>query len=289
MVSRSMKLSIPKTEKRGIEQIKEHYEVEKDLANQLRNSTAEDRQHLYTSLYDELFRKVPHHPQLTRKSSPADSAWVVSHRMQFLETFLKPEVTFLEVGPGDCSLSIEVSKHVKKVYAVDVSNEITKHLVVSDNFEFVISDGCTIPVPENSIDVAYSHQLMEHLHPEDAAKQLQNIYKALAPGGIYICITPNRLSGPHDVSKYFDEIATGFHLKEYVVTELYDLFCKTGFSEVSLYKSRKRTHVKIPLWPITVSLFKLCESFLSVLPFSLRRKVAGLPILFRGMTMVSRK
>lgn len=61
---------------------------------------------------------------------------------------------------------------------------------------------------------------MEHLHPDDAYEQLQEIYNALIPGGIYICITPNRLSGPHDVSQYFDSIATGFHPKEYTTVEM---------------------------------------------------------------------
>ena len=61
---------------------------------------------------------------------------------------------------------------------------------------------------------------MEHLHPDDALEQLQNIYSALVPGGIYLCITPNRLSGPQDVSRDFDMVATGFHLKEYTISEL---------------------------------------------------------------------
>ncbi len=272
-----------------IEQIQEHYEIEKELASRLQNSTREERQHLYTALYDELFKRVPYHPQLTQKSSPEASAWVVAQRMQLISCFLSPDSTFLEVGPGDCSLSLEIAKHVRKVYAVDVSNEITKKSSFPENFELIISDGCTIPVPENSVNIVYSHQLMEHLHPDDANDQLKNIYKALIPGGNYICITPNRLSGPHDVSKYFDEVATGFHLKEYTVSELYELFRTAGFSKISLYKSYKQNHLKFPLFPMTVNTIKVCEEFLSRLPFSLRRKIASTPMLFRGMTIIGTK
>lgn len=271
------------------EQIKEHYEIEKELANKLRNSNKEERRKLYTSLYDELYKRVPHSPKLIRKADPKAQAWVVEQRMQLLGSFLTPDLTYLEVGPGDCSLSLEVAKRVKKVYAVDVSNEITKNLNCPPNFELIISDGCSVPVPENSVDLVYSHQLMEHLHPDDAYEQMQNIYKALKPGGIYICITPNRLSGPHDVSKYFDEVATGFHLKEYTVTELYQLFKAAGFSQMSLYKSYKRTHLKLPLLGITIAGFKACEGILSALPFKLRRKIANTPMLFRGMTIVGIK
>jgi hypothetical protein len=63
--------------------------------------------------------------------------------------------------------------------------------------------------------VAYSYQLMEHLHPGDALEQLVNIYQALKRDSVYCCVTPNRISGPHDISVYFDTVAQGLHLKEY--------------------------------------------------------------------------
>ncbi len=284
-----MTSNMPDTYSNNLEQIKEHYELEKSLASRLLNSTKQERQHLYTALYDELFTKISFHPQLSVKADPSAAAWIVAQRMQLIEGFLNPDLIFLEIGPGDCTLSLEITKHVKKVYALDVSNEITKNLAMPDNFELIISDGCSVPLPDNSVDVAYSHQLMEHLHPDDAIEQLQAICHALIPGGTYICITPNKLSGPHDVSQHFDEVATGFHLKEYLLSELYQLFRSAGFSKVSLYKSYKTTHIHIPLSGITMPLFIALESVLKVLPFPLRRKIASLPLLFRGMTVVGVK
>ena len=228
-----------KGDNRTSAQIKEHYEIEKELAAKLRNATRQQRQSLYTSLYNELFQKVPSHPQLTQKSSPEITAAAVSLQMKFLRRFLNKETTFLEIGPGDCALSLEAAKHVKQVYAVDVSNEITKGLTPPPNFQLILSDGCSINVPPNSVNVAYSNQLMEHLHPDDAFEQLQNIYNVLAPGGIYLCITVNRLSGPHDISVYFDPVATGFHLKEYTTSEINKLFKKVGFSKVNAYTGAK--------------------------------------------------
>jgi SAM-dependent methyltransferase len=272
-----------------IEQVIKHYEIEKELASKLQHSTKEERQNLYTYVYNELYTKLRQNSMEIRNSNPKLSAWVVAQRMQLLDQFLSSDSAFLEMGPGDCSLALEVSKRVKKVYAVDVSKENVKDLNFPQNFEFVISDCSSIPVLENSIDIAYSHQLMEHLHPDDAIDQLQNIYKALVPGGIYICITPNRLSGPHDISHHFDEVSTGLHLKEYTVTELYNLFCTAGFSKVSYYKSYKRNHVKLLLFPMTVLIFKRIEELLNALPYSLRRTIASMPMLFRGMTIVGTK
>ena len=270
-----------------IEQIKEHYELEKELASRLRKSTKEERQYLYTALYDELYKRLPY--LLPKKRSPEDSDLITNFVMKFLGHFLAPNSIFLEVGPGDCSVSLEVAKHVKKVYAVDVCHEFTKVLILPETFELIISDGTSIPVAENSISIVYSDQLMEHLHPDDAIEQLQNIHKALIPGGLYICNTPNYLSGRHDVTQCFDEVATGFHLKEYLVTEMYQLFLKAGFSKVSLYKSYKQISIELPLVPITLFLFKLSEKVLIVLPLSIRRTLANILILYRGMTVVGKK
>jgi len=258
-----------RNESRTPEQLREHYEIEKELASRLRDASRQERRHLYSSVYDELYRRVTHHPQLTRKTSPEQRAAAVSKQMNILSRFLDKECTFLEVGPGDCALSLEVSKLAKQVYSVDVSDEITKGLTPPQNFRLILSDGCSIPVPPNSVNVAYSNQLMEHLHPDDAFEQLQNIYHALIPGGVYICITPNRLGGPHDISKHFDTVATGFHLKEYTVSELSHSFQQVGFSKVSI-AGAKGIWTNIPVFPAV-----LCERLLCALPYSFRKSIAG--------------
>jgi ubiquinone/menaquinone biosynthesis C-methylase UbiE len=263
-----MPKKIPPSGTRTFEQIREHYEIEKELADRLRNSTEEERMSLYTSVYDTLFQKVPHHPQLTRKEESSSRRIYVSKQLQFLQRFLNPNSTFLEVGPGDCSLTIEVSKQVRKAYAIDVSKVVTLNQELPENFELIISDGRSIPVPMDSIDVIYSNQLMEHLHPDDAFKQLHNIYQVLNKGGVYVCITPNQLNGPHDISEFFDDIATGFHLKEYTITELSELFKKVGFSQISPYIGVRKTYVKVPLF-----IMKISEAFLSKIPYGLRMRM----------------
>jgi SAM-dependent methyltransferase len=256
-------------EHRTISQLREHYEIEKALASQLRNASRQDRRYLYTSLYNELYRRVPHHPLLTRKASQEETAVNAFQQMRFLRRFLDEEDAFLEVGPGDCALSLEAAKCVKQVYAVDVSDELAKKLTFPQNFQLLLSDGCSIPVPQGSIRVAYSNQLMEHLHPDDACEQLRNIYKALMPGGVYVCITPNRISGPHDVSRHFETVAAGFHLKEYSVSELSDLFKKVGFSKTKVYAGGKGIYVGVPVF-----VPRVVEALLDSLPARLRVAIA---------------
>jgi SAM-dependent methyltransferase len=281
-----MKQKLQKGEQRSLEQIRQHYEIEKELANKLRFASKAERRVLYSSLYDELFRRVPLHPLLTRKLSPAETTRTVSSQLRFLKAFLNGDITFLEVGPGDCALSFELTRFVKQVYAVDVSDEITKASKIPKNFKLILSDGCSIPVPANSINVAYSNQLMEHLHPDDALEQLRHIYNVLVPGGTYICVTPNRLYGPADVSKYFDVTATGFHLKEYTTFELSNLFKQVGFSRVRAYLGARGKYASLPVYPIA-----FCEMLLDKLPYALQKTIARtLPLrLVLGIALVGVK
>lgn len=268
---------------RSLAQLKEHYAVERELAARLKQATREERRRLYTELYDELFRRVPHHPQLTNQSA-LDETRVFSRKI--LNRYLRPDSTYLEIGPGDCSLALSLAQDVKRVYAIDVSEEITRGRVLPENFELIISDGSSIPVPPASVSVAFSDQLMEHLHPDDALEQLRNIHRALARGGTYVCITPNRLSGPHDISLYFDDEATGFHLKEYTATELAALFKRTGFSKIHALVGTRGAYIRLP-----ITFIKLTEAALMLLPRGFRKKVARSPVLkpVLGIKMVAVK
>ena len=258
-----------KAEYRTMEQLREHYEIEKELASRLHNASRQERQYMYSSLYNELYQRVPHHPGLTRKVSPEQTRAAVSAQMPFFKHFLNKESTFLEIGAGDCALSLEVAKFVRQVYAVDVSNQIISDVIPPDNFKFILSDGCSIPVPECRVNVAYSNQLIEHLHPGDVIAHLQSIYNVLIPGCVYICVTPNKLNGPHDISMYFDPIATGFHLKEYTISELSSLFRDAGFSKFKALVGGNGIYINTAIFPLV-----FCEKLLCMLPRRLRKPIA---------------
>jgi SAM-dependent methyltransferase len=255
--------------KRIKKQLIEQYHIEKELANRLKIANKKDRKNLYTKLYDELFERVPHHPQLTRKKDKKLQQKAISGQVKLLSTYFSREKIFMELGSGDCALSFEMCKYFKKVYAIDVSDTITKNIQKPTNFELIISDGSSIDVVPESINIAYSNQLMEHLHPDDAIDQLQGVYNALVPGGIYICITPHRFKGPSDISKYFDEVATGFHLKEYTITELIQLFKSVGFRKIINLFVVKSLMLKVPVYPAIYF-----EKLIDPVPHFIRKRIS---------------
>jgi len=261
-----LKVKIPADDPRTEERIRAHYDVERGLAQRLRAAGKQQRRALYTELYDEMYRELPDHPQLTGIVSPASRDAQIAKLVARLAPLLGPDVTFLEIGPGDCALSFALAPHARFVHAVDVSAGAVDTAKQPANFALHISDGTTMPLPDDSIDLAFSDQLMEHLHPDDARDQLREIRRVLVPGGTYLCLTPNRLSGPHDVSKFFSDVAEGFHIHEYTSNELAGLMRETGFRRVEGAVPLRGRLVAAPLAP-----FVALESVLGSFPASMRR------------------
>ncbi len=249
---------------RSARQLREHYEIERQLAERLRRASADQRSTLYAEVYDELFLRIPHHPQLQRRRSE-ERQRQVDRELHFLSPLLDKEVTFLEVGAGDLALSRRVAAMVREVHAVDVAAAIADTECTA-NFHIALTDGRHFPLPDDSIALAYSNQLMEHLHPDDAAEQVRDLFRVLRPGGAYLCVTPNRLTGPWDVSRMFSSAPTGLHLREYSNRELVALLREVGFEQIHAVVPAGRSARQVP-----AELFTTVEWALQALPPHARR------------------
>lgn len=267
-------------------QLRQHFEVETRLADRLRVATKEERRTLYTTTYEELYRLVPDHPQLTRKRVTHQMEEVVAPQLRLLASHLDADAVFLEVGAGDCALARRVAAMVRHVYAVDVSPTITGGGDPPRNLEVVISDGSNIPLPDASVDIAYSHQLIEHMHPDDALAHLREVSRVLKPGGKYICVTPSRWTGPHDISKFFRSVARGLHLREYSATDLLGIFQWLGWTRVTAEMCVKGVYFEVP-----ASVAVIAEMCFAALPEKFRRRVAHVSVLngMLGVVMIGRK
>jgi SAM-dependent methyltransferase len=261
----------PATRSQGQYSAQQHYEVEVELADRLRGASRQERlSGLYSSVYAERLARIPAHPLLVRSQDPVEREQAVRVQVRLLLPFLAPNTAFMEVGPGDCWLALAVAARVKTVYAVDVTDSLVGSFQFPSNFHFVASDGVTIGLPPETIDLAYSNQVLEHLHPDDANEHVRAVHRTLAPGGKFICVTPNRLSGPWDISRHFGETANGLHLKEYTVWELVDLLRASGFT-VNLIATYHGRHL---LPHVPEGLVRRLEKALEGLPPGVRRPAA---------------
>jgi SAM-dependent methyltransferase len=257
-----------------------HYELERRLADRLRAGSQGERSGLYGEVYSKLFDSLPDHPQKTPSELPARR---VADRMRLLGPLLKPNTVYLEVGCGSAALPFAIAGLAGEVLGLDVTDALVDFTAAPSNFRFVKTEGVEIPLADSSVDLAHSDQLMEHLHTEDAEPQLREINRILKPGGQYLCATPSRVTGPHDISVFFDEVATGFHMREYDYRSLRDLLLRTGFSRVRFPLVFRGFRLATPPYPVLRGI----ELALQAAPARLRRgRLAG---IIMGVTALATK
>lgn len=207
-----------------------HYELERRLADRLRAAGRHERSQLYAEVYSELFNSLPDHPQ--RRASANSRPERVARQVRLLKPLIERGDVYLEIGAGDARLPYALSGIAREVLGLDVTDALVNFAAAPANFRFVRTDGIDIPLADNSVDLANSDQLMEHLHVEDARDQLREIHRVLRPGGHYVCTTPSVVTGPHDISALVDDVATGMHMREYDYHSLRTLFLAAGFRRV---------------------------------------------------------
>jgi SAM-dependent methyltransferase len=252
-------------------ELREHFEIERELALRLRRAPSKaERRRLYGEVYAERTRRISHHPLVRRAADERVRARAVAPQVALLKSFLTPSMVFSEVGAGDGAVARAIAPSVRRSIALDVSDALAVPPDPSVNFEFWVFDGFDIRL-SREVDLMYSNDVVEHLHPDDLLDHLRAVHGALAPGGRYLCVTPNRLSGPHDISRHFVSTPQGFHLREYTSSELAAAMRAAGFSRVSVlltYGGRRLT----PLLPAAA--VRPVENVIERLPASLRRRCA---------------
>lgn len=212
------------------------FEMERDFHQRL---VAENdrgrRKQLYSEFYERLtlfFRR--NDPQKTSFGSFSPTL------MPLLAPFIRGKVV-LDFGCGYGSATFEFGPHASTVIAAEVSRPMIEAMGATMRQKRLSN---VVPVlladdPERAlsrwlgaIDVFYSNDVVEHLHPDDMRDHLALAARLLRPGGLYICITPNRITGPHDVSAHFlpyHSKAQGAHISEYSYRELCEAFRAAGF------------------------------------------------------------
>lgn len=265
-----MKLTKPLPPNRSFDQVLNHYLVEKSIADKLKKSNRKERRVIHSTMYEELFSQVPDHPRLTRRQSVGLTSSANKGKLNHVGKFLKESSVFVEFAPGDCKFAFEVAKRVKYVVGVDISDQRNPADISPDNFRLIVYDGWNLKeIEDNSVDLVFSDQLIEHFHPEDTELHFQLVHRILKLGGKYIFNTPHLLTGPHDISQYFSYEAEGFHLKEWTYTELNGILTGLGYSKFHTYWRGRGLDIKMPH-----SYYAVCESVLGAIPKRYIRTIA---------------
>jgi SAM-dependent methyltransferase len=253
-------------------ELRQHFEIEQKLAARLREAPSKsERRRLYGEVYRQRSELIPSHPLVQQAADPGTRAGVVDPQVNLLRPFVDEKTRFCEVGAGDGAVARALAPLVETAVALDVTDALALPDEPSGGFEFRIFDGFDLGLPPGSIDLVYSNDVVEHLHPDDMLDHTRGVLAVLRRGGIFVCVTPNRLSGPHDVSRHFAESPEGFHLREYSTTELAAALRESGFSQVKVFLTVGGRRLS-PLFPAAV--VRPLEALIGMLPRRLRRRVA---------------
>ena len=155
---------------------------------------------------------------------------------------------------------------MRRVRAVEIADQIPGGAPRPANFELVLYDGGDPGIAPDSVDVVFSEQLVEHLHPDDAAAHFAFVHRMLRPGGRYVLRTPERWTGPHDVSRWFAETPQGFHLREWSYADLVVAGRRCGYRRYEAYWNARGIRAR---WPLPLAL--TVESAVVRMPRRLRR------------------
>ena len=106
-----------------------------------------------------------------------------------LEARFTPRTVFMEIGSTDQTLALRAATYVERVYSIDVSGQLAPSRRAPCNLRLVGCDGVRIPVPQGTVDIAWSGDFLDRLQPEAGAEHLQSVQRALANGGEYLFTT----------------------------------------------------------------------------------------------------
>lgn len=213
-----------------------------------------------------------------------DAEQKAEEKFRLLRRFLRSSDSVAELGPGEYFLANIVADRVLSLALIDVVGTVNESLPT--NCRMYVGDGTLMPKRLRNLNMIWSAHVLEHIHPRSLNEHLASVQNALIDGGHYVIFTPNRFTGPHDISKSFSPIAQGLHLKEYTVTEMRHALLKSKFKKILCYAGGKGIYLRVP---IVLPLF--LESVLGILPFSLARTLAEF-LLFKallGIILVGRK
>ncbi|GAA6034257.1 hypothetical protein JCM8097_003810 [Rhodosporidiobolus ruineniae] len=132
------------------------------------------------------FYPAGHHESVLK----AHRARTAANSAPFLLPLLRPTDTLLDVGCGPGSISCTLAQHVAKVTGIEHESAgeatlegarlLAKDLDVADRVSFHFADALALPFEDNSFDVVYCHQVLQHVpDPVGVLREMRRVSKRL--------------------------------------------------------------------------------------------------------------
>lgn len=127
-----------------------------------------------------------HHESVLKSHS-----WrTIANSAAYLEPWLTPSASVLDVGCGPGTITVEFASRVApgRVVGLDAAPDVIAQAAVLaaqgdlENAEFLVGDAYALPFPEGSFDVVHAHQTLQHV--ADPVAVLREMRRVCVPGGV---------------------------------------------------------------------------------------------------------
>lgn len=155
------------------------------------------------------------------------------------DVFNGPKI--LEVGCGGGDLLIDLARHgYQNIVGIDIApaaihlahRRLEEHHLTIEGLHCLSLESFCSQFPTTQFDVIIHCHVLEHLVPMQVQPFLDQISRCLTPNGSMVVITPSKLTGPHDNTRFFRPPGVepeGFHMREYSLSDLQHLLSQAGF------------------------------------------------------------
>jgi ubiquinone/menaquinone biosynthesis C-methylase UbiE len=196
----------------------------------------------YNNIYSDLKNTTPVDSDEGKNTFGFKSDYIESAKDLFANR------TVIDIGCGAGVSTAHIGRYAKTVYGLECSTfileEARKRCESLSNIHFLFIEGTKLPFDDRSIEVAYSNDVIEHFHPDDAIMHLQEVLRVLKERGRYYFWTPGKNTGPHDFTKNFYPKGIGVspmasHIREYNFAEMIAILKQVGYRKVILPDIKK--------------------------------------------------
>lgn len=127
-----------------------------------------------------------HHPSVLRTHSWRTAENSAAHLLPHLHAGLR----VLDLGSGPGTITLDLARLVApgSVIGVDASDEVTADARARaaaagiGNVSFTVGDAYALDLPDDSVDVAHVHQLLQHV--ADPVAVIRELRRVVRPGGV---------------------------------------------------------------------------------------------------------
>ncbi len=168
----------------------------------------------------------------------AFGAQVWSEYLPHWERYGVDRESCIEIGCGAGRMTKQLAGYFKNVHAVDVSEEMIAYArreVPSERVSFHLTNGCVLPVPDNTVTAGFSTDVFQHFdQPAFAEQYFVELFRVLSPRGSFMIHLPV-YAWPHAMQSVFSGLYKMWKIADSVQAKVRRILLRRGLGNPFMF------------------------------------------------------